>query len=436
VEQPLARLAFQRYSGRRSPRLEAKVGARSQELSMQVSASSPGAAPDPGLSTATRLAHLGEAEEFSTGVKPLSPPLHLASAWEAESAELLGAIGRGTADRAFYARYGHPNARTTEAGVACLEGAPAALVFASGMSALTTAWDALLAPGDVLVLVGALYGGTEAAAKRAARWGVVVRRVPLDQPATWPEAFAGARLVHTESITNPMLRVPDLVALAAAARAAGAVSLVDATFASPIVQRPFELGIDLVMQSATKYLGGHSDLVAGTLAGREELLAPIAALRKVLGTILGPEPSWRLLRSLKTLELRMSRVEASRRSICERLRGVARVRRVADPLHPSHPDHAVARRVLRGGAGGIATFELEDAAAAVRCLDRLRLFHRAASLGGCESLASLPAFTSHAGLSEEERRAAGIEPGCIRLAIGLEDADDLWRDLEQALAEG
>jgi cystathionine beta-lyase/cystathionine gamma-synthase len=283
--------------------------------------------------------------------------------------------------------------------------------------------------------VGALYGGTEAAARRAARWGVVVRRVEMDQPASWPEAFAGARLVHTESITNPMLRVPDLVALAAAVRAAGAISMVDATFASPIVQRPFALGIDLVMQSATKYLGGHSDLVAGTIAGREETLAPIAALRKVLGTILAPEPSWRLLRSLKTLELRMARVEATRRSLCERLRGVERVRRVVDPFHPSHPDHAVAQRVLRSGAGGIATFELRDAAAAVRCLDRMRLFHRAASLGGCESLASLPAFTSHAGLSDEERRAAGIGPGCIRLAIGLEDANDLWRDLEQALAE-
>ncbi|MBK9388213.1 MAG: PLP-dependent transferase [Planctomycetes bacterium] len=385
------------------------------------------------LALSTRLVHIGEDASFGAGVRPLSPPLHHAAIWEAESAELLGEIGRGSADRAFYGRYGHPNARQAEEAVALLERAPAALVFSTGMSALTTTWDALLAPGDVVVLVGPIYGGTEMAAKRAARWGIEIRRAPIDEPASWPALFRGARLVHTESISNPTLRVPDLETVARAARAAGALSMVDATFASPILQRPLALGIDLSMHSATKFLGGHSDLLGGTIAGSAELLARIATERKILGTILAPEPSWRLLRSIKTLELRMARVEATRRVLCEHLRTIARVRRVLDPLHPSHPDHAVAVRLLRGGAGGIVTFELEDERAAARCLDRLRLFHRAASLGGSESLASMPALTSHAALTPEQLVASGIHAGCIRLAIGLEDAEDLWRDLRQAL---
>ena len=142
--------------------------------------------PGEALALSTRLMHIGEQESYGSGVKPLSPPLHHAAIWEAESAELLGAIGRGTADRAFYGRYGHPNARQAEEAMALLEGASAALVFATGMSALTTTWDALLSPGDAVVLVGPLYGGTEMAAKRAARWGIEIRRAPIDEPATWP----------------------------------------------------------------------------------------------------------------------------------------------------------------------------------------------------------------------------------------------------------
>lgn len=381
----------------------------------------------------TRLVHLVDDENYARGVRPLSPPLHHASTWDAENSALLGSMGRGEVDRAFYARYGHPNARMLESALAILEDAPRALCFASGMSALTTTWDALLKPGDVLVLVGPLYGGTEAAAKRAAHWGVELRRVPIGAADALHAALQGARLVHTESITNPMLRVPDLEQIAEAARSAGVISMVDATFASPYFQKPCSIGMDLSMHSATKFLGGHSDLIAGSVAGKADLIERIAMERKVLGTILAPEPSWRLVRSLKTFEMRMRSVEATRAELCARLRSLPAVEAVADPFDRAHPDHAVAMRVLRGGAGGVITFVLRDEATAVRCLDRLQLFHRAASLGGCESLASLPAFTSHAGLTEAQRQAAGIAPGCIRLAIGLEDVDDLWRDLKHAL---
>jgi len=310
-----------------------------------------------------------------------------------------------------------------------------AVLFGSGMGAFAGIVLGLLRTGDRVVSLADVYGGTRVLLGDVAeRFGIRTTFVPLGDDAALDRALPGARLLLAESPTNPCLRVLDVETIAARAHAAGALLVFDNTFATPILQRPLDAGADLVWESATKALGGHSDLLAGLVAGRDELLAPVRTARKIYGGILDPDAAWLLERGMKTLAARVDRQCRTAAELAAWLERDPRVSRVLYPGLPSHPDHAVARRVLRDGFGGMVTFRCAGGLAAARALaDRVRLVANAPSLGGVESLLSLPLYTSHAYLSPEERSATGVTDDLIRLSIGLEDAADLRADLDQAL---
>jgi len=289
--------------------------------------------------------------------------------------------------------------------------------------------------GDEVVCSSAVYGGTlHLLQDLLARFGLASRFVSLEALADPDRLFGDrTRLVWFESPINPTLRCVDIGKVATACRAHGVTCLFDNTFATPINQQPLALGVDVVMQSATKYLNGHSDVTAGCVTGTHEALGPIAAARRLLGTILDPLPAHAVGRGLKTLPLRMVRHNESAQTIAEFLQSDRRMSQVFYPGLASHPDHAIAARQMRG-FGGMVCFDLGgsyDRAAA--CFDRLKLVRRAASLGGVESLVSLPVLTSQWGHTEAQLREAGITRGMLRLSVGLEDAADIIADLDQAL---
>ncbi|MDH4063411.1 MAG: PLP-dependent transferase, partial [Acidobacteriota bacterium] len=266
------------------------------------------------------------------------------------------------------------------------------------------------------------------------RLGIEGRFVTLDELAR-PASVIGprTRMVWLESPINPTLRCVNVAAVAAACRQAGVTSVVDNTFASPINQPVLAMGVDLSMQSATKYLNGHSDVTAGVLSGTRALLEPIAKARRLMGATLDPMPAYALGRGLKTLALRVAQHNANALRVARAMEGHPGLVRVYYPGLESHPDHAVAR-IQMSGFGGMVTIDVKGGRdAAFRAFDRLRLIKRAASLGGVESLCSLPILTSHHGLSDAELASAGVSVGMIRLSIGLEDADDLVEDLTYAL---
>jgi len=371
---------------------------------------------------------------------PLAPDLVRSTTFAMPSAEALRAVGAGERPGEFYPRYGHPAARLFEARVAALEGADGAVSFASGLAALHAIFCALLRAGDTLVASRHLYGGVVAMLEEdLPRFGICVRWFDPFAADDLERALAGgARLVHVETPTNPLCRVVDLERVVTVARRAGALVSVDATFAPPPLQRPLALGIDLVMHSATKFLGGHSDAMGGVVASRHALLEPLEAFRRRTGAILAADPAWLLARSLSTLELRVRRAEETAGRLARFLDGLrqrgARVARVHYPGLPGHPDHELARRQMTG-FGSMLAFEVEGGLeAATAVYDRFRLVVRAVSLGGVETLASLPVHTSHAMMTAEERRRAGIADGLIRLSVGLEPCADLEADLAAALA--
>ncbi len=335
-----------------------------------------------------------------------------------------------------YTRYGNnPTQEALQRKVAALEGTEAALALASGMAALATAIVSVCGEGDHLVAAPALYGGTHALLDRELpRLGIAVSYAEELDPGAWERATRPeTRLWLWESISNPLLRVADGPALVERARAREIATLVDATFATPILQRPARFGADLVMQSATKYLGGHSDLIAGTLAGSAERIRRATEAMHVLGGSIDPHAAFLLERGVKTLALRVARHDENGRAVAAFLAGHPRVERVWYPGLPDHPDHEVAERVLRG-AGGVVTFELDaDLDATMRFVDACRVPCIAPSLGGVESLVEMPALTSHRYLDPEDRRARGIPDATIRLALGIEAPADLVADLDQAL---
>jgi len=334
-----------------------------------------------------------------------------------------------------YTRYANPTVRELEESLAAVEGAEAALALSSGMAAMTTAVTSLVRAGDEVLASRALYGGTvHLVTELLPRFGVAGRLVAAADLARIDRVAGGrSRVLIVESPTNPTLEVVDIGAVCASAHARGLAVVVDNTFATPLLQRPLALGADLVMHSLTKGLAGHSDVVGGALAGPRERIGAARATMKVLGGCLDPHAAFLALRGLKTLHLRVPRQCENALALARRLEGHPAVRRVLYPGLPSHPGHDVARRQM-SGFGGMVTLVLEGGlAAAERFYDRLRLVARAASLGGVESLASLPLHTSHYGLSGDELREAGIDPGMVRLSLGVEDADDLIADVEQAL---
>jgi cystathionine beta-lyase/cystathionine gamma-synthase len=385
------------------------------------------------MRAATELIHrvAGVADDAA----PLTTPIYETTTFVFESAAEVLAYNEGRSAKFLYTRYANPTVVEVETKLAALESAEAALVLSSGQAATTTALLALVGSGDEIVCSSAIYGGTlHLIVDLLSAFGVRSRFASLDELAR-PEALIsdGTKVVWFESPINPTLRCIDIARVAAACRARGVVSVIDNTFASPLNQQPVALGIDLVMHSATKYLNGHSDVTAGVLAGPARLIERMLKIRKLAGTVLDPYAAYALGRGLKTLAVRMDRHNRNAMAVARWLERDTRVRTVYYPGLESHPDYAVASKQMRGFGGMVCVDVGGGYEGAARFFDRLRVFTRAASLGGVESLCSLPVLTSQWGHSEEQLARAGVTTSMARLSIGLEDPEDLIADLDQAL---
>jgi cystathionine gamma-synthase len=332
-----------------------------------------------------------------------------------------------------YGRYSNPTQTVAERKLAALEGGERALLFASGMSAITTVMAALLSQGDHMVLGRDCYHRTrEFAVSFLKRWGIETTLVPVETPAAFLDALRpSTRLIFAETPTNPYLRVLDLEPLAVTARAQGITTMVDSTFATPINLRPLELGIDLVVHSASKYLGGHNDLLSGAVIGPPEIMERVEHARGVMGGVSNPNDAYLLIRGAKTLELRVRRQNENGLRVARFLSEHPKVRRVYYPGLPNHQDHEIAARLMTG-FGGVVSFEINgDFERTGRLVDGLRLPYIGPTLGGVESIVEQPAALFS--IDPEERREAGLTDNLVRYALGIESADDLVADLSQAL---
>ena len=383
---------------------------------------------------ATDAIHLGEGADPSAN--PLTLPIYETTTYVFENAAEVEAFQAGKSDRYLYSRYSNPTVVGVEKKLAAIEGGEAALLLSAGMGAVTTAVLSATRAGDEVVCGSAVYGGTlHLLADLLSRFGIETRFVEpaaLSDPATYSEK---TKLAWFESPINPTLRCVDIAAVARACRARGVLSVIDSTFATPINQRPLDLGVDIVMHSATKYLNGHGDITAGVLVGSSARMKECAYARKMLGTVLDPAAAYAVGRGLKSLSARMAVHNSNAQRLAEWLEQSGKVSRVYYPGLASHPDHAIATQQMPGGFGGMICIDLDgNYERAARFYDRLQVFKRAASLGGTESLISLPVLTSQWGHTDEQLAAAGVTRGMARLSIGLEDFEDLKADLERALA--
>jgi cystathionine gamma-synthase len=381
----------------------------------------------------TRSVHGGEREHPESAA--LTTPIHQTSTFWFKDSEEVRAYAEGRLVRDEYGRYSNPTWRAAERKLSELEGAETTVLFASGMAAATTTFLALLDRGDHIVVTNDCYRRTRQFIQQTLAKLEISATVidPADPIALKAALRDNTRLFFTESPTNPYLRVIDVPEAVRVAHERGVKVIIDSTFASPINHRALADGADLVLHSATKYLGGHNDLIAGTVSGSSEAVKPVRDLVGVLGAILDPHAAWLLLRGMKTLALRMERHNANGLAIARWLEEHPKVRRVWYPGLPSHPDYAVATRQMKGFAG-VVTFEIEgDFAAAVRFTDACKLPYIAPSLGGVESLVEMPVLMSYWDYPPEERKRYGITDTLVRLSCGIEDAPDLIADLEQAL---
>ena len=374
---------------------------------------------------ATRAIHAGQDADPATGATVV--PIYATSTYTQ--------AGPGQHKGYEYSRSGNPTRTALETCLAALEGGERGLAFASGLAA-STAVLSILRPGDEVVANADLYGGTYRLLERVYRpWGLVTHYA--DDPSA--EGFARlitskTKLVWIETPTNPLLQLVDITAVAEVAHRAGAILVVDNTFASPYLQQPLQLQADLVVHSTTKYLGGHSDVVGGAVVGRGELVGPIAFYQNAAGAVPGPFDAYLTLRGLKTLEVRMQKHCANARNLASWLGAQPQVERVYYPGLTSHPQHALAKRQMRD-FGGMVSLRLKGGAEAARkFLTKTRLFSLAESLGGVESLVCHPATMTHASIPAELRLARGVDDGLIRLSVGIEDVADLQEDLRAAMA--
>jgi cystathionine gamma-synthase len=344
-------------------------------------------------------------------------------------------VALGRARGHIYSRNTNPTVEAFERKVMALESAPAATSFATGMAAISNTMFALLAPGDRVVSIKDSYGGTNKLfTEFLPRYNVQVTLCDTeDYGAIEAAVSTGCAMLHLESPTNPTLKVTDIARLAAAAHRAGALVMVDSTFATPINQNPLALGADIVVHSATKFLGGHADALGGVICGSAELVQRVYHYREINGATLHPSAAYLLLRGMKTLHLRIRQQNASAQRIAEYLSRHPRVSAVFYPGLPGHRHHDVAKRQMRG-FGGVLSFLVEGGFDRVReFLPRLRFAHRAANLGSVETVVGPPATTSHVENTAAERAALGIPEGLVRYSVGIEDTDDLIADLQQAL---
>ncbi len=343
----------------------------------------------------------------------------------------------GPNEDVLYTRYGNnPNQLRLAERLAKLEGAEDAIFVASGMGATALAHLAVLRPGDHLLSSEWIYGGTRRLfTEDLHHLGIEVSFVNPDRRRDWRSKMRkNTRAIFVETPTNPVMRLLDLDWLSVLTREKGIPLLVDSTFASPINFRPLEHGADVVIHSVTKYLNGHSDVIAGAVAGSEAFVGEVRQRMRVWGQALDPHCAWLIERGMKTLDVRMTRHNATGMTVAEWLEGQPRVRRVHYPGLASHADHELASATLDGFGGMVGLELVGGARAADKFLRALRLVTHAPSLGGVETLASEPRFTSHASMSAEDRAAAGIPDGFIRLSLGLEDPEDLIADLSRGLA--
>jgi cysteine-S-conjugate beta-lyase len=372
----------------------------------------------------TRFLHACHASDPHT--RSSSLPVHQTSTFAQDDPEHFGAYD--------YARSGNPTREAVETAIAALEGGECGLAFASGMAAISSAL-LLFAPGDQLVVSRDVYGGTyRVLTTLFRRWGLEARFVDMGDPETVRAAIGPrTRALYVETPSNPLLTISDLAVAAAIAREHGLLSLVDNTFMTPQLQRPLAFGFDVVLHSATKFLGGHSDLVAGLAVTRTaELGRQLKRIQTSVGAILGPQDSWLLLRGMKTLAVRLEAQQRTAAALAEKLPALPGVRRVYYPGLASHPGHAVhARQAL--GPGAVLSFELDSEPLAKEFLRRLTLPILAVSLGGVESIVSYPATMSHAAMPREERERRGITGALVRLSVGLESETDLLADIASAL---
>jgi cystathionine beta-lyase/cystathionine gamma-synthase len=342
---------------------------------------------------------------------------------------------QGKTGKDVYTRWSNPTTKNVEEKISALEGTEDTHVLASGMAAISSAVMGLVKSGEKILSSDSIYGGTvNLFNKVISQSGIHIDYVDTDELAdTLSNSGSTYKLCFFETPTNPTLKIIDIKKLADAARAAGTISMIDSTFGSPINQRPYTLGVDLVMHSATKYLGGHSDIVAGTISGSKSLMAEVRSAAKLLGGTMDPFASFLLDRGIKTLGVRMEKHNSNALSIAEALSKDSRVRKVHYPGLSSHPHHDIAKKQM-SGFGGMLSIELDsDLTGTSKFVDSLEIFLNAVSLGGVESLASIPALTTHYGLEEKTLNEMDISSSTVRLSIGIEDADDLLADLLNGL---
>jgi methionine-gamma-lyase len=381
----------------------------------------------------TALVHAGTNPAANEGA--LGTPLVRSSIFAFPDADSAEAIHEGRRAGYSYARVGSPTAATLEAAVAALEGAQAGLALASGMAAVATTLLAVLKPGDHMVAPRVLYASTaEFLDRLLPRFGVEVSTVDATDPANYArEVRASTRLLYLESPANPTLALTDIAAVASIAREHRLLTVLDNTFATPLNQRPLDLGVDAAIHSATKYLGGHADLMGGIVVGPTWLIDEARwRVAKLLGGVISADSAWLTLRGLRTLAVRMERHNVNAEEVARYLSAHRKVVAVHYPWLESHPQYELARRQMRAG-GGVLSFELAGAAAAKRLLNSVRLCSLAVSFGDVATLIQHSSSMTHASMSAERRLASGIGDGLLRLSVGIESVRDIVADLEQAL---
>jgi len=386
---------------------------------------------------ATRAIHFGYDPQDEHGA--LTPPMHLSSTFAFETAEAGGEMFAGTRPGHFYTRVSNPTNELLERRLAALEGAEAGLAAASGMGAITAVMWTFLSPGDEVITDKTLYGCTFSFLRDGlSRFGITVTHVDLTDPQALIDAISPkTRIVYFETPANPNMRLVDITAISGIARAAGARTVVDNTYATPFLTRPITLGADIVVHSATKYLGGHGDLIGGLVAGSAEDMAQVrvVGIKDMTGAAMSPFNAFLILRGLKTLQIRVERHCRSAMEVARWLEAHPAVSVVHYPGLDSFPQHELAKQQM-ADFGGMIAFELKGGmTAGVTMMNRLHLIRRAVSLGDAESLVEHPASMTHATYTPEERLAHGISDGLVRLSVGLEDVADILTDLTQALPE-
>jgi cystathionine beta-lyase/cystathionine gamma-synthase len=388
-------------------------------------------------SPATIAVHGGEERQQPFGA--VVSPLFHSSTYGFQSFDEMRRYARGELSEAyFYSRYANPTVAEVERKIAELEGAESAVVTSSGSAATLCALVALCEAGDEVIACDSIYGGTvKILTEILSRFQIGARFISINDIARLPELRGErTRVFWFESPANPINRLVDLEATARAARAAQVFSIIDSTFATPILQRPLEFGIDAVMHSATKYFGGHSDLTAGVVVGTEEYIKRVRHIALRIGTTLDPAAAYLLGRGLKTLDLRVGASCENALKLACALSQHKMVARVYYPGLEESQDYELARRQMKGFGGGVVAIDLVGGEMeAERFFDALRLIKCAPSLGGVETLVSYPLYSSHYGFTDEQLRAAGVSAATVRFAIGVEAADDIIADIEQALGK-